>query len=700
MSQLNFRFAKSSSPLPGASGGGSVGSGRDSGDGEFDFIGGGLASLPYKTSKTVMYVGDVESVCRGLIGTSGTKFCMRVGCVVRGHKSNKFEGMEPGLYVKHNDNEAYLSPMVPKSSVSDSVIETFLQRSWSDSREVVRYFDHVTSIQDDPKQVITNFTELDLREAEVKAALATKTPARKRRNQDHEDNLDLLQRFLSEEMPTEEDLVKEELSDKFDEGYDGTSLKMKKMKQGLELLANSMDEEKRLIETTLEKVDDLSSSIGRFSSSCDLPPTLWLAIEHVQEEIAKAKETFQRSVVNDEQYVKQNKLDIVERRLDQELSCLQSNTEHNFSVTEETFSHLRGLLYSPDISFPNIAVISKGMDTINLQMGKVQTDISNLIRQQQDGNAKSLNQQVVSIGNFTFRSTEDIRAWGERYLPDTFPFEAFVDCFTVFERIRSFKDDSSTDLKDMEIRKKLQLSSAGQLSVDSFKNPLPKVWRGSGSENSSAGTWLPGIPTKNKWEDESGMTGAKVVIAQDLENVRERCDTIIRERLPNHTEARALATELLSQTITFVTSLCKYVSETQLRLELSGFKTDAAWTLVSKLVHRIFAVDCHMKRSRVLEFLDASDTKVMGSGVLWGVFATHAVMRDYMKYGIENHPSIASEYVRFLVANSGLVKLDKIDTQQKEITSRLTEVEKKLAQLEKAQTTSANKLSELAKKVK
>ena len=60
-----------------------------------------------------------------------------------------------------------------------------------------------------------------------------------------------------------------------------------------------------------------------------------------------------------------------------------------------------------------------------------------------------------------------------------------------------------------------------------------------------------------------------------------------------------------------------------------------------------------MKRGAVSEILDVSDSIVLGTGILWATFATHQVMREYMKHGIENHLSMTSEYVRLRLVKDG-----------------------------------------------
>jgi len=50
--------------------------------------------------------------------------------------------------------------------------------------------------------------------------------------------------------------------------------------------------------------------------------------------------------------------------------------------------------------------------------------------------------------------------------------------------------------------------------------------------------------------------------------------------------------------------------------------------------------------------MDTHSRSEMVVAVLWSTFRTYSIMEEYMRYGIENHPSISSEYVIFLTTNS------------------------------------------------
>ena len=71
-----------------------------------------------------------------------------------------------------------------------------------------------------------------------------------------------------------------------------------------------------------------------------------------------------------------------------------------------------------------------------------------------------------------------------------------------------------------------------------------------------------------------------------------------------------------------------------------------------------------------------------------------------MEHGIENHPSISSEYVRFLVANCGLGRISKLEASNDKLSNEVAELKKTVASQNKTLSTLENKAKEALKLAK
>ena len=123
------------------------------------------------------------------------------------------------------------------------------------------------------------------------------------------------------------------------------------------------------------------------------------------------------------------------------------------------------------------------------------------------------------------------------------------------------------------------------------------------------------------------------------------------------------------------------MSDTYRMFQESGFAGDVGWHLVTQLVNHIFTDDMAKVRSFVYDAVHADQQKRQAISVLWGTFRTHSVMQEYLSYNIEHHPSIALEYVKFLVLNKGN------GTNTEEMETRLNN---KIADLEAKVTDASN----------
>ena len=67
--------------------------------------------------------------------------------------------------------------------------------------------------------------------------------------------------------------------------------------------------------------------------------------------------------------------------------------------------------------------------------------------------------------------------------------------------------------------------------------------------------------------------------------------------------------------------------------------------------------------------------KQLAKRALWGIIQTHGKMREYLRVGFKNHPSISSEYVRFLIQNASVGKVDRLETQLNSLKDRVQTID-------------------------
>ena len=122
-----------------------------------------------------------------------------------------------------------------------------------------------------------------------------------------------------------------------------------------------------------------------------------------------------------------------------------------------------------------------------------------------------------------------------------------------------------------------------------------------------------------------------------------------------------IATKCLKASLAFLTQLFQSVEAIYKRLfNFSKFTTEQAWALTTQVMDRIFADLYAPRNNSIGQSLRMRNTPTTCARIMYAVFKTHDIMAVYVAYKFENHPSVSTEYVKFLATNSGSEKVVKL----------------------------------------
>lgn len=640
---------------------------------------------------------DLDVTCCGNIGTSG-KVCIkaREDCDVIKHGRDRNARMAPGIYLRGNGEEVHVDPFIPKDSLPPKVVQTFLAEkhdSEFSARNAIVAICETIDFANLPMDTESPYGE------NKKAVRSSVSPVRKRIKR-----IDLREKFA--------EIVENSPSGKIEkfENHESKWLFDLQLKRDifLKLLSSAVAEGQEDLDSLLDKIVELNSQLG--IQPADSPPGLWVGIMELKQEMELIRKSLQDkapSALSSAFTLMDGRLSSSINLLDGRLLTLDKSLMETKAETRDALIELAEEVEArsnPDVGAKDKEMLNKDENPFDFILDRVEklTDMCNSFSKQDKHSSTG-----VKIGRYSFENIDELNGWCEQHLPPEFPFGAFVDIYSFLQRIKSFRDIADPDsLKSMDYRNKLDLTADEAITLEAFSHPLPKGFRGTTSEEGQMSFWIPGIKVPEKWEDKNGTVGVKIMIKENVEVVRTRVLAVIKHRLAGYPEATALARELLSDTIAFISELSEFISDTLRTLRQAGFEKGNAWSLVSKLIHRVLGVDCYLKRGISFELQDARAHKALAVSVLWGTFGTHQVLRGYQQHGIENHPSMSSEYVRFLVAHTDANKIDALEQKVKGLESQCKrwetdarKLEKEVENSKKSITTANNKLEDLRKVV-
>jgi hypothetical protein len=328
---------------------------------------------------------------------------------------------------------------------------------------------------------------------------------------------------------------------------------------------------------------------------------------------------------------------------------------------------------------------------LSVRLDKAEDDIRALI-----GEA---NASTISFGGLGLRSAEETRAWATKNPQLASGFGLYVDCFSLLEWILML-NAGADNLAKLKTVKEMGLATLAEAkAMNSFGPILPKLFLGSGVaplvvlKNE---TDLPGVRTFAYWSNQGA--GLRAKIGDELKTIREGITNQIKLRLRPGSPGYNLALLGLTVSIGWVESLLNFIDKTYADLIRSGFSVGSAWGLTTRLVVRIFE-DIALVRAGVSSSFVIDDNLSNATTVLWATFQTHDAMADYLSLNFKNHPSISSEYVKFLASNSGIEAVGQLTEGFKKMGLEVKDAVGKITGATKQGVTACNKVDEVKTKI-
>jgi hypothetical protein len=163
--------------------------------------------------------------------------------------------------------------------------------------------------------------------------------------------------------------------------------------------------------------------------------------------------------------------------------------------------------------------------------------------------------------------------------------------------------------------------------------------------------------------------------------------------------AHWIASKCLTSTVSFLNQLFACVESIYKRLfNFSKFTTEQAWSLTTQVLDRILA-DLFIPMDNILQTLKTRNTPTTCAQVLLAAFKTHDIMSVYVSHKFENHPSVSTEYVKFLATNSGSEKVVKLTESLESVRIKANAASEDAKSATKKADIAGSKYSDLAKEV-
>jgi hypothetical protein len=306
---------------------------------------------------------------------------------------------------------------------------------------------------------------------------------------------------------------------------------------------------------------------------------------------------------------------------------------------------------------------------------------------------------AIKFAGLGFTKHGDANSWLEKALPHH-PSGLIVDAHMVFERVFYNMDNSDTLQRLQQCYKIKVTTIADGVAITSFDSKIPKFFSKSHGHKvvKTDGSFFDAIGSYQEWDDPG--TGYRLRLQEELSNFEDIHGTYLEEYFDSsdsnqgYSVSRLALTESMGWIDGFITFIDTYYRE----LSKAKFGPAKSWHVTTRLAKRILD-DVGTTRQSAQGSFEAGNAVKICQKIVWAVFKAHDVMTEYKRLSFKNHPSVATELVKFLAINTSFESIEKLTTKSTSMEAEVSEMKKLVAGSVKSANSAANKADESRKLV-
>ena len=309
---------------------------------------------------------------------------------------------------------------------------------------------------------------------------------------------------------------------------------------------------------------------------------------------------------------------------------------------------------------------------------------------------------VIKFGNLGITDLSDCAAWIDVHFKG-YHYGLIMDPLLMLDRIygdEEVGEGGGALLKSMELQYKMKIESGSEAAaLNALRFSRPRVFHKGrptivSVQNKSR---LNLLPSHADWNP--GGEGVMDYCITKMNLLEDSISDEIGHTFGIESTAHWIATKCLSSTVSFLTQMFGCVESIYKRLHnFSKFTTEQAWSLTTQVLDRILA-DLFIPKDNILQSLKSRNTPTTCAQVLLAAFKTHDIMSVYVSHKFENHPSVSTEYVKFLATNSGSEKVVKLGEALESMKSKVSGATDEAKAATKKADIAGSKIADLIKEV-
>jgi hypothetical protein len=302
----------------------------------------------------------------------------------------------------------------------------------------------------------------------------------------------------------------------------------------------------------------------------------------------------------------------------------------------------------------------------------------------------------IKFAGLGFIKPPDAHSWLEKELP-RHPAGLIVDAHMVFERVFYNMDNTDTLARLQQCYKIKVTTIADGVAITSFDSKIPKFFSRSHGHRvvKTDGSFLDAITSYQDWDDPG--TGYRLRLQEELANFEDIHGTHLEEYFAYETgQGYSISRLALTESMGWIEGFITFIDTYYRELTKAKFGSAKAWHVTTRLAKKVLD-DVGTTRQSAQGGFEAGNAVKICQKIVWAVLKAHDVMADYKRLSFKNHPSVATELVKFLAINTSFESIEKLVTQTKDLEAAVSELKRQVVAAVKKSDSSANKADEVKK---
>jgi hypothetical protein len=170
------------------------------------------------------------------------------------------------------------------------------------------------------------------------------------------------------------------------------------------------------------------------------------------------------------------------------------------------------------------------------------------------------------------------------------------------------------------------------------------------------------VKSYKDWEEP--QIGFRDRLKVDLETFEEEHIQLVTDNTQPTSALQAIAALSRTYALSWIQAFIVFIDVTYAELTRAKLLPARGWGLITRLSSQIL-IEVFGPRNGVKQNFILGRNDIICKQIFWAVIRSHDIMARYKSTGFKNDPSVASEYVKFLVMNTGMDVIDQLTTKSK-----------------------------------